>query len=941
MGSFLERLRALAPGLPWDELPEGAGARLDRFELACPLYARLLERHPDRVAWLEAPPDPDGTLRFPALLDEWNRFHGGPRPHDRLVPDYPGRLRGFRRKMSLRIAYRDVADRATGAEVVEELTRLAHFHLREAWFIADALWTRRLGEPWDEARGRRARFCVLGLGKLGGGELNFSSDVDLIYLHDGAGRTIRAGRPTSTTNGEFFHRVGETITQLLNERDGDGFLFRTDLRLRPGGAMGPLVPSLAALEVYYGGSGQTWERLALIKARPVAGDLDLGAELLESLQSFRYPRHAPPSLLAEVAAMKQRTESEVVGAGALERDVKSGFGGIREIEFLTQVLQLLHAGRFPFLQTHSTIDALTQLARYGLLAPGDAVFLQEAYWLLRRIEHRLQMREEARVHELPADPEARAALARSLGHETPADFDVRLADVRARVREHYAALFRDAAPEAARAADAWWGFFAREQSPEPVRRRLEAWFGGDPEAVVWLRALVREAETRPLHRDQVARFADLAPALDRLAPRLGRPVETLRRLCRFGDGYASRAQFLSACVANPDFFSTLTLLLDRSTFLAELLRRRPEIFEEILRPEILRRRKDAALWTRELGAHPDEPAAALHDWLWLYHRAETVRIAACEVLGVLDETEAARDLTALAEALLLDLVRRTPGAEGLLIVALGTFGGRELGHGSDLDLLFVAPEAACGGLEAVAHRLLRRFAATDGRDAILEIDPRLRPHGEAGPLVAGFDTLRHYHATSAQTWERQTLTRARVVSGPPESVAEWSAFLDRWVYAPGLSDAQAAGIGRMLERLHRSRPGFKTAPGGRLWIEFAAQALLLRHGAALPSLRTGDTAEAWRRLGEAGVVSPAVAARLRENLRTLQRIEWALRRDSHRDGSSLPEEPESAAVLARWLGTDSHAHLLEDQRRRMQETRTILSGVLSGRADRPDLERPG
>ena len=228
--------------------------------------------------------------------------------------------------------------------------------------------------------------------------------------------------------------MAETITSLLQAQTADGFLFRVDVRLRPEGAYGPLVRSLAGLEHYYAAAGQTWERMALIKARPVAGDRALGAELLESLHAFRYPRHPPPSLLAEVAAMKTRTEQEVVGAQTLARDVKSGHGGIREIEFIVQAFQLLHAGRYPFLQTHRTTAALEQLVRYGLMKPDLGEFLGEAYWFLRRVEHAIQMREEHQAHALPGDAAEVAAVARTLGFPSPATFEHQLQAVRTRVR---------------------------------------------------------------------------------------------------------------------------------------------------------------------------------------------------------------------------------------------------------------------------------------------------------------------------------------------------------------------------------------------------------------------------------------------------------------------------------------------------------------------------
>ncbi|MGH8021417.1 MAG: hypothetical protein ACREIA_24675, partial [Opitutaceae bacterium] len=693
MSSFLARLRTLDPESDWGRLTADAEARIEAFAAAAPLYAGMIESRPRWALWLEEQENLRTHHGFHALLANWDSMratHGSPK---REAPGYPELLRRFRRKMSMRIAYRDIANVASTAEIVEELTRLAEFCVREILFVARSLWSRRLGEPLNETTGQPALFCVLGLGKLGGQELNFSSDIDLVFLYDGDGYTRRADRVTQTSNAEYFQRAGETMSQLLNARDGAGFLFRTDLRLRPGGAAAPLVPAMEAVENYYAATGQTWERLALIKARPVAGDLALGAELLENLHSFRYPRHPPPSLAAEITAMKQRTEREVVGAAALARDVKSGFGGIREIEFFTQAMQLLHAGRFPFLQTHSTIAALEQLVRYGLLEASTGTFLEETYWLLRRIEHRVQMAHEQQIHELPAADADREALGRTLGFADLTAFDGELRIRRERVRAVYSTLFRHADTETNDAMEEWWGFFAAGKETPVVRERLARWFHGAEGAAESLRSFVHESPARPLMREQVRHFADLLPQLDRTFARLARPIETLARISSFGDRYATRAQFLAACSLNRDFMPVLALLFDRSRFIHELLCRHPEIFEEVFRPEILRKQKDLAARLRELAEHPGEPVEEHRAWLWLYVRAEQVRAAIGHLLGVLDLAMAGRELSNLAESVVLDLLRRIPGGDRLLPVALGKLGGGELTFGSDLDLIFFAADA--------------------------------------------------------------------------------------------------------------------------------------------------------------------------------------------------------------------------------------------------------
>ncbi len=713
-----------------------ASDRLERFAQACPLYARLIEDRPDLAAWLESPETRNLTIGLHTFLAEVEATRT---PHgviERTAGGYPGFLRRFRRKAAMRIAYRDVAGFVTQEVVVEELTRLAEMMIRECYFVATLRANARWGEPWDHELQRVARFSVLGLGKLGGRELNFSSDVDLIYLYEGEGNTRRAGKPTGTTNVEYFQKVAEDLTGLLNARDGDGFLFRADLRLRPGGATAALAPSVTAAENYYAATGQTWERLALLKARVVAGDFVIGGELLESLHSFRYPRHPPAALLTEVAAMKQRTENEVVGYGALARNVKSGYGGIREIEFLAQVLQLLHAGRFPFLQTHSTTEALRQLVRYGLLAAPDARFLTDSYWFLRRVEHRLQMAEEQQTHELPTDPAALAALACSLGFPDATTFEADLDRRRERIRRHYADLFASEEPPAADAADPWWPFFADERVSPAVRARLEQWFGTGPheEAIRDLRLFVRGDASNPLVREQVQRFAGVVPALDRVLPRLARPRQTLRRISAFAERYATRNQFFAACSLNREFLEVIALLFDRSHFIAELLTRHPEILEEVLRPEILRKRKNVAGRRREMSAHGTTSDEDYIAWLTLYVRAEQVRAAIGHLLGFVSDDEIGGELTGVADAALLEAIARTPGAEQLLVIALGKFGGAELSYGSDLDIVVIGGDG--GPPDEKILRAIRGWLGGGGREPAFTLDLRLRPHGDSGPLGA-------------------------------------------------------------------------------------------------------------------------------------------------------------------------------------------------------------
>ncbi len=909
------------PGRTVNEGPLSAESsqRIGRLAAASPLYALELERDPSVARWLEEPHNLLEPFRFQAFLDTWHEF--APPCGTRDDEADLGALRRWRRLMSMRIAHRNVNELADERATVEELTVLAEFCLRECMLRALRRWEGRLGVPLDRHQGQPARFCVMALGKLGGRELNFSSDIDLLYLYEGEGTCVRDGAETALSNEEYYTKVAETVTRSLHERTGDGFLFRTDVRLRPEGAFGPLVRSASGLEYYYSTAGQTWERLALIKARPVAGSLEVGAEMLESLHGFRYPRHPPPSLLGEVAAMKARSDAEIVGTNALDRDVKLGTGGIREIEFVAQSLQLLNAGRYPFLQTHSTEKALGLLARYGLMDRADAARLEETYWFLRRVEHRLQIREEEQTHLLPADPAEYAAVAASLGYATASDFATEVDARRRHAHGVYADLFADRGIDLE--FEAWWAFLTLDKVPPEIAARLERWFGAQPNAADELRMFACGGRHVLITRELVVRFQHVAAAFDAFLHELARPLGTLARLARFAERYGTRWQFLGFCAQNPRLFRIFALLCDRSGAVVELLCAHPEIIEEVLRPEILRRRRNTRALGEEIRTAARAPGFA--DWLWLFVRAEQVRHAVGGILGDLAPEQNEAAMTMLADAVLHHLTRES----GVLVVALGKYGGAELSFGSDLDLLFVAAD----GGETAGSRAVEAVQAALGRGGPLgpafALDLRLRPHGPAGPAATSLAALEAYHGSGGggQVWERQALLRARVVAGPPDLASSFGSWRDRLLFSRPLSEAQYEEIRAMRVRVEKELgagpPGvaFKTGVGGLADIESLVQALQLRHAASVPALRVSGTRAALRAAAAAGLLPPAASDALLANYEFLRRIETALRFDANAAVTTLPRELADLEALARWLGFPDSEAFMAEHLRRMVKTR--------------------
>lgn len=917
---FRAALVAEYPELERSALSAQSWERLERTAQASPLYARELRRSPNRCLWLESERALSETYAFQSFLESWTGFEETPEADTQEFR--LGRLRRWRRMMSMRIAHRSVNELAAERVTVEELSELAEFCLRECWFLAWDQWRERFGAPSSDDSGGPARFCVLALGKLGGMELNFSSDIDLICLYENDGQCRRPDGRGSVSNAEFFTKIAETMNRFLADRTADGFLFRVDSRLRPEGAAGPLVRSYSALESYYGLAGQTWERLALLKARPVAGDLALGSELLEDLHSFRYPRRPPPTLLAEIAAMKLRGERELSGEDRRERNIKIGRGGIREIEFVAQALQVLNAGRFPFLQTHSTVKALGLLARYGLLAAREAAELAEAYWFLRRAENRLQMQEEEQVHELPADPEALTALAASLGFASAADFGGELERRRTRVREVYKTLFAERGVD--NDFEDWWAFFAEDRIADALAPRLAAWFHGDSDARSSLRGLVcGDAET-VFTRERITRFQPLAPILDILMPTLARPGLALGRLDRFAARFGTRQHFLSSCGSDSGLLRVISLLADRSGAIMEILCAHPEIFEEVIRTGALRSSLTRADVAAEIGA---AMAAKPVEWLRLFIRAEQIRHVVRALSSDLDDEEFEDRLTVLADAVLEHL---TAGSRSVA-VALGQFGGRELAFGSDLDLLFVAPDGEEHAAATAVDSVLATLGRADALGPVYKIDLRLRPHGEAGMAATSVQALADYHAgAGGRAWERQSLLRARVIGGPPEIAVAFEAWRQRLLFSKPLDDSKLPELWSMRARIERLKSGahpgsaFKNGPGGRVDIEFLVQVLQLRHGHGHRSVRATATRAALRAFSAAGIIEPSSASQLLDHHAFLKRIEHALRRDSNRAVDSLPMATAEREALAHWIGFPNLPSFEAEHRDRRRDVRALV-----------------
>ena len=768
-------------------------------------------------------------------------------------------LRLWKGREMLRIALREVAAAAPLEETLIELSQLADICLTTVFDHWNEEFRRRWGAPASE-------LAIFGLGKLGGRELNHSSDVDLIFVYSEEGQLT-----ANFSYHEWFTRLANKIVETFASADPAGSLFRVDLRLRPEGSAGPLVRSLESMENYYAGFGETWERLALIKARWICGDRELAYEFLRQHQPFIFPRNPTPDLLEEIALIKRRIERDIVGHEHLDRNVKLGVGGIREVEFVVQALQLLHGARHPFLQETSTLKALRGIAELEFLPREDVATLESAYRFFRRVEHRLQIEAERQTHTVPEAGVALDLLARSLDFPDAAALLAKLHGEMRQVRAIFQRVVGAAAPN-----EIATGSFALFRDPARAEKSIEQLARGAAGFHVAPRTRQIFRKLRPLLLESLAGAAD--------------PDSALNQFVRFVEAYGLRSLLFELLVTNPRLLELLTKTFDASEAAGTALIRRPQLIEELTRGGVLDGSRTVAqhlAYLRSLGA-----TAANFDRVRAYRRRELLRIVLRDVLELAPVPALLAEQSDLAEACLL-FVRETLGPEGdLTIIALGKFGGHEIGYGADLDVIFL------GNDPRLAQQLIGELAISTAEGALAMIDPRLRPEGEKGPLVAPLASLPAYYEKRAQFWELQALTRVRPVSGPEGR--EFAALAQQVWRAAGRRRDLVRQIEDMLVRIANDRGSgndffdFKTGIGGMIEAEFLVQGLQMRHALWEPNFLA-----ATRKLEAARIVGASDAEKLRRAYNFLRASESVLRRWQNRSVSNLPTTPAEEAMFAR------------------------------------------
>ncbi len=776
-----------------------------------------------------------------------------------------GVLRRIRQREMVRIAWRDLAGWADLDETLRDLSLLAEAIISAALGRLHHWQCRALGTPYDESGQQPQALVVLAMGKLGARELNFSSDVDLIFAYPSSGET--RGRRPRLSNEEFFIHLGQRLITLLDTPTAEGRVYRVDMRLRPYGNSGPLAMSFDALEEYYQSQGREWERYAMIKARPVAGDLAAGEQLLALLRPFVYRRYLDYNALAALREMKAMINREV-SRKSLQDNIKIGPGGIREIEFIGQAFQLIRGGREPALRAREILEVLRRLGAAGHLPSHAVANLSEAYVFLRRTENRLQAYGDRQTHVLPGDEEARQRLALSMNFPHWPAFADRLTHHRRRVHEHFEAVFASpqgedrAAPggdASSRLGDIW----LQPMDPSEAQACLtEAGFADAAEALRRIR-LLRDSYARRALSDEGRRRLDrLMPLLLTAVATTPQPDRTLPRLLDLIEAVARRTTYLALLEENSMALSQLVRLCAASPWIAQMLKDHPLLLDELLDPRSLYAPLQRSALEQELetllARIPSDDQEQQLETLRYFKQANVLRVAAADLMEVMPLMVVSDHLTAIAEVTLHQVLRlavrhlrkRHPAsgeqALGFAVIGYGKLGGIELGYGSDLDLVFLH-DAGRGGSQAfyfrLGQRIIHMLNTHTAGGVLYEVDMRLRPSGASGLLVSSLDAFAHYQAEEAWTWEHQALVRARFITGDPAIGRGFTEIrhqiLTRRREPRTLKREVAQMRERMRAELARRRRGYfdiKQDRGGLADIEFMVQYGVLQWAHRHPDL---------------------------------------------------------------------------------------------------------
>jgi [glutamine synthetase] adenylyltransferase / [glutamine synthetase]-adenylyl-L-tyrosine phosphorylase len=895
--------------------------------------------------------------------------------------DVAASLRRFKRREMMRIAYGDIVRSQPVATVARQLSYLADAIVEAA---LDYTW-RHMEELYGQplrGDGERCRFAVLALGKLGGLELNYSSDIDLVFMYEQDGQTD-ARRTVS--NHEFFERLCKELVRLLAENTELGATYRVDMRLRPEGSRGALCLSFDSMMSYYDVKGRTWERQAYVKARPIAGDRDLGRELLDRLEPWIYRRYLSLTDIAGIKSLKRRIERRAEGEGGDLRNVKTGRGGIRDVEFVIQFLQLLNGSVLPEARTSNTLDAIARLEQSGCLTHQERTILEDNYSFLRKLEHRLQIMFDLQTHLLPEDRGELAKLAVRMGYtSTPhvsaltsfsSDYSQRT-KVNRKILDHllHDAFTGDAAiePEVDLVND-----------PDPPPERIQTVLGRYPfedvsMAYENLMALATE-KIRFLSTRRCRHFlAAIAPRLLAAIAATPEPDTTLINLSRVSDSLGGKAALWELFSSNRPSLNLYVRLCAACPYLSSILTSNPGMIDELMDSLLVEHLPTLAILEQTLG-DLSRGAEDLDPILHSFKNAQHLRVGVRDVLGKDDVRSTHEALADVAEACLKQIATseysklvekfgeptilipsemESPGGrpsageqlwqrfadrEGdvcePVVLALGKLGGREPNYHSDLDLIFLYEaegntlgrrRAARGGttnghfFSELGQRVIRMASHLGPHGRLYEVDARLRPTGKSGLLAVPVDAFgRYFSEGRGKIWERQSLCKARVIVGSPRAAEYAMQIIAEATFGPPWRRQFATEIREMRARLEEtaSHRNLKRGPGGTVDTEFLVQMLQLKHGGADPSTRKPGTLEALAALRDAGYLAKPDAEYFARSYRFQRSVESRIRLMNAAGRHELPDNPRELTKLAYLLGYPDARELVAEAEHTFAENR--------------------
>jgi glutamate-ammonia-ligase adenylyltransferase len=824
--------------------------------------------------------------------------------HDSDAAQAMRRLRSAKRRAALAIALADIAGTFPLDEVTAALTRFAGACVTGAlrFLLAGAARAEGNTEAAPERLEESTGFVVIAMGKMGAFELNYSSDIDLVVFYDDERFPFARGGEKRIAAVD----LTKGLLKLLTETTADGYVFRVDLRLRPDAGATQIAISTGAAELYYESMGQNWERAAWIKARQCAGDRDAGALFLKNMEPFVWRKNLDYAAIQDIHSIKRQIHGGHSRVAVAGHNIKLGRGGIREIEFFAQTQQLILGGRDSVLRDPTTLGALAALRARGHISQAAERDMADAYRFLRTVEHRLQMIEDQQTHTLPKTPDGLDHVARFAGFDDTQMFEDALRRKLTLVQSHYAHLFESEAPLAAQTGSLV--FTGVEEDPETLATLARMGFerAGDISAIIrgWHHGRIRATRSARA-RELLTR---LMPALLEALARTADPLSAFTHFDRFLSGLPAGVQVFSMLLANPRLLDLIAEIAGSAPKLADYLGRHAAVLDALIDPGFLTAiPSEPELRTRfaaELARNPGHEGAL--DGARRFMKEETFRIGVQIIQGLADAEHAGPAYAAVADTVIAGLqtvVEREMGAAhgrvaggGFVVVALGKLGGKEMTAASDLDLVFLyahdrevtqsdgaRPLSPSAYFARAAQRFIAALTALTAEGPLYEVDMRLRPSGNQGPVAVRLDSFIAYHRERSWTWERMALTRARVLSGPPALrtavAAAIRASLTRSVDAASLlADARS-----MREKLAAQFPGrdiwdIKFAPGGLVDIEFIAQILQLRHAPSNPGVLDQNTIAALEKLIRADNLAAAdaevliAAARLEHGLTQVLRI---------------------------------------------------------------------